>query len=63
MSVKRRLWGIRAKIPQGVMLARKSGGDGDVELLTFAEVKGPDVLNITDGLLHPQVMSRICIGS
>lgn len=63
MPIKRKLWGLRGKLPPGVMIGRRDPGDGDAQLLTYAEIKAADMLNITDGLLHPQVMSRICIGS
>lgn len=64
MALKRRLWGIRQKIPQGFYLGRLSAGDGDVELLTAEEMKSTAGLNITGGAgqAYAATMSKICIG-
>jgi len=46
MPLRRRLWGIRGRIPQGFFLGRLSPGEGDVELLTSDEVTGSAGLNV-----------------
>ena len=50
MPLKRKLWGIRQKIPQGFFLGRLSVGDGDVELLTADEMTGSSGLNVPAAL-------------
>jgi len=46
MPLRRRLWGIRGRIPKGFFLGRISPGEGDVELLTADEITGSTGLNV-----------------